>query len=113
MLQVPRADARIEAPWKHRAITTLGTKPRRDGLLPLSGEGMPDMHIILGGTGRVGSAVAHALLKRCEHVTVVSRDAVHATDMKAAGAEIAVANVRDVAAMREIAEAGWHRRRQT
>lgn len=64
------------------------------------------MHIILGGTGRVGSATARALLKRGEQVTVVTRDASHALDLKNAGAQVAVANVRDVARLREIFRSG-------
>ncbi|MHC0053892.1 NmrA family NAD(P)-binding protein [Actibacterium sp. D379-3] len=58
------------------------------------------MHIIVGGTGQVGSAVARALLKRGEPVTVVTRDAEHAADLAAAGAKVAVVNIRDVAALR-------------
>lgn len=64
------------------------------------------MHIILGGTGQVGSATAHALLKRGEPVTIITRDADHGSDLKAAGACIAVADVRDVAGLREAFRAG-------
>lgn len=39
------------------------------------------MHIVLGGTGRVGSATARALLKRGEPVTIVTRDAAHGADL--------------------------------
>lgn len=64
------------------------------------------MHIILGGTGQVGSATAHALLKRGEPVTIVTRDADHGSDLKKAGASIAVADIRDVAGLREVLRAG-------
>jgi uncharacterized protein YbjT (DUF2867 family) len=64
------------------------------------------MHIIIGGTGHVGSATARALLRRGEPVTVVTRNAGHAADLRAAGAKVAVADVRDVGALRAILRTG-------
>jgi uncharacterized protein YbjT (DUF2867 family) len=64
------------------------------------------MHIILGGTGQVGSATARALLRRGEPVTIITRDADHGSDLKEAGARIAVADIRDVAGLREVFRAG-------
>lgn len=64
------------------------------------------MHIILGGTGRVGSATARALLMRGEAVTVVTRDAARAVELRNAGAQVAVADVRDVKKLREILRTG-------
>ena len=64
------------------------------------------MHIIIGGTGRVGSATARALLRRGESVTVVTRNAGHAAELRNAGAKIAVADVRDVPALRAILRTG-------
>ncbi|WP_322402943.1 NmrA family NAD(P)-binding protein [Massilia luteola] len=64
------------------------------------------MHIIIGGTGHVGSATARALLRRGEPVTVVTRNAGHAADLRNAGAKIAVADVRDVPALRAILRTG-------
>jgi uncharacterized protein YbjT (DUF2867 family) len=64
------------------------------------------MHIIIGGTGHVGSATARALLRRGEPVTVVTRNAGHAADLRDAGARIAVADVRDVPALRAILRTG-------
>jgi uncharacterized protein YbjT (DUF2867 family) len=64
------------------------------------------MHIILGGTGRVGSATARSLLRRGEPVTVVTRDAGHAAGLAAAGARIAVADIHDTARLREILASG-------
>lgn len=64
------------------------------------------MHIILGGTGRVGSSVARALLKRGESVTVITRDADHAVDLKAAGARIVVADIRDSDGLRQVFRSG-------
>ncbi len=58
------------------------------------------MHIIVGGTGQVGSAVARALMKRGEPVTVVTRDVAHAADLAAAGAKVAVVDIRDVKGLR-------------
>lgn len=60
------------------------------------------MNIILGGTGKVGSATARALLRRGEPVTVITRDASHGAALKADGASIAVADVRDVAGLRTV-----------
>jgi uncharacterized protein YbjT (DUF2867 family) len=64
------------------------------------------LHIIIGGTGRVGSATARALLKRGEPVTVVTRDADHASALRQAGAQIAEADIRSVDAIREIFRSG-------
>jgi uncharacterized protein YbjT (DUF2867 family) len=64
------------------------------------------MHIIIGGTGHVGSATARALLRRGEPVTVVTRNAGHAADLRNAGATVAVAEVRDVPALRAILRTG-------
>jgi uncharacterized protein YbjT (DUF2867 family) len=64
------------------------------------------MHIILGGTGKVGSAVARALLSRGEPVTVVSRNARRAAGLKSEGAEVAVADIRDVARLRAVLRTG-------
>ncbi|XWN32370.1 MAG: NAD(P)H-binding protein [Devosia sp.] len=64
------------------------------------------MHIILGGTGQVGSAAARWLLERGESVTVVTRDASHGKELERAGAQIAVGNIRDVDALREVLRTG-------
>lgn len=64
------------------------------------------MHIILGGTGRVGSATARALLDRGEPVTVVTRDADHATALRHAGANVAVADIRDTVRLRDVFRSG-------
>lgn len=64
------------------------------------------MHIMVGGTGQVGSAAARALLERGEPVTVITRDADHAAPLKALGAKVAVADIRDVARLREILRTG-------
>ena len=67
---------------------------------------MAILHIILGGTGQVGSATARALLMHGEPVTIVTRDEGHATDLKAVGAKIAVANIRDVTTLRDVFRSG-------
>ena len=64
------------------------------------------MHIILGGTGHVGSAVANALLARNEPVTIVSHDPVKGEAWKAKGAKIAIADVHDVEALRFVFQSG-------
>ncbi|WP_105373842.1 NmrA family NAD(P)-binding protein [Neorhizobium huautlense] len=60
------------------------------------------MHIILGGTGRAGSATAKALLARGEAVTVVARHADKAERLRQLGAEVGVADVHDTKALQKI-----------
>lgn len=64
------------------------------------------MHIILGGTGHVGSAVARALLAAGEPVTIVSHDPAKGADWKAKGAKIAIADIHDVDALRFVFRSG-------
>lgn len=64
------------------------------------------MHIILGGTGNVGSAVARALLKRREPVLVVTRDPSKAEGLCRDGANVAVADVHDTETLRGIFRQG-------
>ncbi|KGF70170.1 NmrA family transcriptional regulator [Hoeflea sp. BAL378] len=64
------------------------------------------MYVILGGTGRVGSAVARALLDHGEAVTVVTRDDRHGEPLRKAGAAIAVADIRDADGLRGIFRSG-------
>jgi uncharacterized protein YbjT (DUF2867 family) len=60
------------------------------------------MHVILGATGHVGSAVAAALLERNQPVTVVTRDARRAEPLTRRGAVAAVADLHDTAALRAV-----------
>ncbi len=64
------------------------------------------MHIILGGTGQVGSATARALLGLGEMVTVVTRKEQHGEALKRRGAHIAVVDIRDVEALRDVFRGG-------
>ncbi|PSN05700.1 NmrA family transcriptional regulator [filamentous cyanobacterium CCT1] len=64
------------------------------------------MHIILGGTGNVGSAVARALLKRGEPVLVVTRNPSKAEELCRVGANVAVADVHDTETLREVIRQG-------
>lgn len=64
------------------------------------------MYVILGGTGQVGSATARALLDEGQQVTVVTRDESHGENLRKAGAKLAVADVRDVNALRNVFQAG-------
>ncbi|WP_054313223.1 NmrA family NAD(P)-binding protein [Mesorhizobium sp. 1M-11] len=64
------------------------------------------MHIIVGGTGQVGSATARTLLKRGKPVTVVTRNADHGADLQKAGARIVVADVRDTDGLRQVFRTG-------
>jgi uncharacterized protein YbjT (DUF2867 family) len=60
------------------------------------------MHIVLGGTGHVGSAAAKTLLGEGEPVTVVTRDRSKSADWLGQGAEVAVADVHDSEALRRV-----------
>lgn len=64
------------------------------------------MHVIVGGTGNIGSATATALLRAGEPVTIVTRNRDHGAALERAGATIAVADVHDVDALRAIFRAG-------
>jgi uncharacterized protein YbjT (DUF2867 family) len=61
----------------------------------------PTMHVILGATGHVGSAVAMALLDRREPVIVVTRDERRAEPFTRRGAIVAVTDVHDTDALRD------------
>lgn len=58
------------------------------------------MHVVLGGTGRVGSALVETLLSRGEQVALVARDRAKARALEARGARVLIADVRDVNALR-------------
>lgn len=60
------------------------------------------MHIILGATGHVGSALAQELLGRHEPVTVVTRDARRTEPLLKKGARVAVVNVFDTRALHAV-----------
>jgi len=64
------------------------------------------MHIILGGTGHVGSAVTAELLGREEAVTIVTQNASKATHWIERGATVAECNVNDSDALRAIFRTG-------
>jgi uncharacterized protein YbjT (DUF2867 family) len=64
------------------------------------------MHIILGGTGHVGKATAQALLDRGERVTVVTRSAEKAEDLRLRGATVAVADILDTEAVKAVFRKG-------
>ena len=66
----------------------------------------PTMHIILGATGHVGSAVAMALLDQGEPVTVVTRDPRRAERFTRRGAVAAVADIHDTDALRAVLQQG-------
>src|SRR5689334_15511169 len=64
------------------------------------------MHIITGGTGRVGSALANALLRKGEKVTIISRSSKSAKEWMSKGAQIAVADIYDTVTLHEIFKKG-------
>jgi uncharacterized protein YbjT (DUF2867 family) len=61
-----------------------------------------DMHIILGGTGHVGSAVANTLLSKGEPVTIVTRNAENGSAFTSKGAQAAVADVFDSEGLKRV-----------
>lgn len=64
------------------------------------------MHIILGGTGQVGSATARALLDRGEKVTIVTRNKERGAELETAGTTIVEADIRDIEALRDVFRTG-------
>lgn len=64
------------------------------------------MYIVLGANGHVGSAVANTLLSQGQPVTVVTHDATHGGGWEDKGAQVAVADVRDVLGLREVLRGG-------
>jgi uncharacterized protein YbjT (DUF2867 family) len=64
------------------------------------------MHIILGGTGHVGAALAGQLLDQGEKITIVSRNVQKAASWQAKGATIAIVDVRDSKALAEVFRSG-------
>ena len=64
------------------------------------------MHVVLGATGHVGSAVVSALLDRGEPVTLVTRDAKRAEPFTRRGAVAAVADIHDTPALRAVLQRG-------
>jgi uncharacterized protein YbjT (DUF2867 family) len=64
------------------------------------------VHIILGGTGHVGSALAEALLARKEAVTIVTRDASKARGWEQRGARVAIVDVHDADGLRRVFRTG-------
>jgi uncharacterized protein YbjT (DUF2867 family) len=57
------------------------------------------MHVVLGATGHTGQAAAEHLLERRKKVRVVVRDAAKGEPWKARGAEVAVAELSNTAAL--------------
>jgi len=64
------------------------------------------MHIVLGATGHIGSAVAETLLENQEPVTIVTRSRDKAAIWEQKGAHVAVADVSDVEALWKILDNG-------
>lgn len=64
------------------------------------------MHIIVGGTGHVGSAVARTLLEHNQPVTVVSSDPRKKVAWQRKGATVAIVDVHDTEALRAVFQTG-------
>lgn len=64
------------------------------------------MYIVLGGTGHVGSALVEALLSRGKQVALVARDRAKAKRLETRGAQVVIADVRDVDALRQVYRQG-------
>ncbi|WP_316813622.1 NmrA family NAD(P)-binding protein [Pedobacter heparinus] len=64
------------------------------------------MHIILGGTGNIGSVVASRLLEKGELVTIISHDEKKRKEWEDKGATVAVVDVLEVDKLRKVFDAG-------
>jgi len=64
------------------------------------------MHIILGGTGHIGSALAEALIAKGEKVTIVSHDQNKREEWEQKGAEFAVVDIFDEQPLRQVFNRG-------
>ncbi|MFK3649502.1 NmrA family NAD(P)-binding protein [Lysobacter enzymogenes] len=64
------------------------------------------MHIVLGGTGHVGSALARELIARGEPVTVATHNPDHRDEWLARGAQVALVDVHDTAGLRRLFRQG-------
>lgn len=64
------------------------------------------MHIIIGGTGQVGSAAASALLAAGQSVTIVARNPEKAADWRRRGAEAAVLDIHDTPGLQALLRHG-------
>jgi uncharacterized protein YbjT (DUF2867 family) len=64
------------------------------------------MYIVLGGTGRLGSALATTLLERGHAVTLVTRDATKAAGWAKRGAKLAQVDVHDSVGLRRVLQGG-------
>ena len=64
------------------------------------------MHILVGGTGHVGSALAQVLLQHGEPVTIISSDSKKAGGWEQKGAVVAIADVHDTEALHQVFQRG-------
>jgi uncharacterized protein YbjT (DUF2867 family) len=64
------------------------------------------MHIVLGGTGHVGSALTEALIEMGEPVTLVTHNTSKANNPQQKWPQIAVADVHDIEALRRVFRQG-------
>ncbi|HET6526851.1 NmrA family NAD(P)-binding protein [Sphingopyxis sp.] len=64
------------------------------------------MHIVMGATGHVGSAVAETLLARGQPVGIITHDPAHADSWRDTKAEIIEADVNDVRSLRAAFQRG-------
>jgi uncharacterized protein YbjT (DUF2867 family) len=71
----------------------------RRKLAGVRNERSPHMYVVAGVTGNTGKVVANRLLDRGEAVRVIVRDTAKAASFAARGAEVAVADLTDAAAL--------------
>jgi uncharacterized protein YbjT (DUF2867 family) len=67
---------------------------------------MPDMFVVMGGTGHVGSATARSLLGDSESVAIVVRRTAHSKSPGIAGLSQLQADINDVSALRRALQRG-------
>lgn len=64
------------------------------------------MHVILGASGQVGSAIVEALLQKGQEVRGVIRNPEKSDELKSKGADVAIADIFDVEALTEAFQGG-------
>lgn len=66
----------------------------------------PGPFVVLGASGHIGSVVARALLRDGHEVVAIVHDEAKAYDLKSQGAEVAIADVGDIQALRAVLRRG-------
>ena len=84
----------------------VSTDPAAPAAVSAVDDRVPDVHVVVGATGHLGSAVARSLLDRGEPVTVVTRSPEKARPWESDGATAVVVDVHDPEALRAVLPEG-------